>query len=96
MYSLNKSEYRIFKPVEITIMRILRRKKKNRGDKPIRVIMHIYMEMLQGNSLYSYLKQKYHFIFLLQNYRSGGRNRYCLGQLLPMRGERMWRKGVRG
>jgi hypothetical protein len=33
------------------------KKKKNRGDEPICVIIHIYMEMSQGNSLYSYLKQ---------------------------------------
>jgi hypothetical protein len=33
--------------------------KKNRGDEPIGVIMHIFMEMSQGNSLcsYMYLKQ---------------------------------------
>jgi hypothetical protein len=33
--------------------------KKNRGDKPIEVIIHIYMELSQGNSLcsYFYLKQ---------------------------------------
>jgi hypothetical protein len=30
--------------------------KKNRGDKTIQVIIHIYMEMSQGNSLCSYLK----------------------------------------
>jgi hypothetical protein len=34
------------------------RKKKNRGDKPIWTKIHIYMEISQGNSLYSYLKQK--------------------------------------
>jgi hypothetical protein len=31
--------------------------KKNREDEPIQVIMHIYKEMSQGNSLCSYLKQ---------------------------------------
>jgi hypothetical protein len=33
----------------------LGRKEKNR-DEPVRVIIHIYMEMSQGNSLCSYLK----------------------------------------
>jgi hypothetical protein len=32
--------------------------KKIRGDKPIGVIIHIYMEPLQGNSLCSYLYLK--------------------------------------
>jgi hypothetical protein len=36
------------------------------------------MEISQGNSLHSYLKQKYHF-FLLQNQRKGGQNKCCLG-----------------
>jgi hypothetical protein len=33
--------------------------KRNRGDKPVGVIIHIYMEKSQGNSLcsYFYLKQ---------------------------------------
>jgi hypothetical protein len=43
MCSLYKNEYRIFKPVETTIKK--GRKKKNRGDEPIWVIIHIYMEM---------------------------------------------------
>jgi hypothetical protein len=51
MYSLYKNEYRIFKPVEITMRRGLRRKEKNRGDEPMWVIIHIYMEVSQGNSL---------------------------------------------
>jgi hypothetical protein len=34
------------------------RKEKNRGDEPIWVIMHIYMEMSQWNTIQSYLKQK--------------------------------------
>jgi hypothetical protein len=33
------------------------KKGKNRGDEPIQVIIHIYMEISQGNSLCSYLKQ---------------------------------------
>jgi hypothetical protein len=40
MYFLYKNEYRIFKPVEITIRRRLREKEKNRGDEPIWVIIH--------------------------------------------------------
>jgi hypothetical protein len=32
-------------------------KKKNRGDDPIWVIIQIYMEMSQGNSMYNYLTQ---------------------------------------
>jgi hypothetical protein len=55
MYFLHKSEYRIFKPVEITIRRI-RLKEKNR-DGTIHVIIHICKEMSQGNSLCSCLKQ---------------------------------------
>jgi hypothetical protein len=55
MYLLYKSEYRILNPVEITVRREEGRKKKNRGDEPIRVIIHTYMEMSQGNSLYRYL-----------------------------------------
>jgi hypothetical protein len=58
MYSLHKNEYKIFKPVEITIRVDLGRKKKNRGDKPIWVIILTYMEMSHGNSLCSYLKEK--------------------------------------
>jgi hypothetical protein len=32
-------------------------RRKNRGDEPIRVLINIYMEMLHGNTLYSYLNQ---------------------------------------
>jgi hypothetical protein len=38
--------------------------KKNKRDEPIRITIHIYMEMSQGNSLCSYLKQaKMSFFF---------------------------------
>jgi hypothetical protein len=38
--------------------------KKTSGEEPVRVIIHIYMEMSQGNSLRSYLKQtKMSFFF---------------------------------
>jgi hypothetical protein len=33
------------------------RKKKNRGDEPILIIIHIYMDISKGNFLCSYLKQ---------------------------------------
>jgi hypothetical protein len=45
MYFLYKNEYTIFKPVEITTRRGLSREEKNRGDEPIWVIIHIYMEL---------------------------------------------------
>jgi hypothetical protein len=47
------------------------RKEKNTGDEPIPVIKHIYMEVSQGNSLCSYLKQKCLF--------SKTENRSCSG-----------------
>jgi hypothetical protein len=56
-YSLYKNEYRIFKPIETTIRRRLNSEKRNKGDEPIWVLIQIYMEMSQRNSLYSYLKQ---------------------------------------
>jgi hypothetical protein len=39
-------------------------------DKPIWVIMHIYLEMSQGNSLYSYLKQN---VFFFKNGEQEGK-----------------------
>jgi hypothetical protein len=47
IYFLYKNEYRIFKPVGITVRGDYGRKKKNRGDKLIRAIIHIYMGMSQ-------------------------------------------------
>jgi hypothetical protein len=44
-YFLYKNECRNFKTVEITIRRELSRKEKNGGEEPIRIIIHIYMEM---------------------------------------------------
>jgi hypothetical protein len=35
MYFLHKYEYAIFKPVEITIQRVLRKKEEKGGDEPI-------------------------------------------------------------
>jgi hypothetical protein len=47
--------------------------KKNRGDEPIGVVIHIYMEISQGNSLcnYLYLEQT-KMSFFLQNQRAEG------------------------
>jgi hypothetical protein len=62
------------------------RKEKNRGDEPIQVIIHIYMEMSQGNSLCIYLKQtKMSFFFFLQNWKR--QNRSCLGVGTSGKGE---------
>jgi hypothetical protein len=47
--------------------------KKIRGDKPIGVIIHIYMEISQGNpcvATYISKKQKCHFFFFLLKIRS--------------------------
>jgi hypothetical protein len=67
---------------------------ENRRDEPICVIIHKNMEMSQRNSLFSYLKQKYHFVFTkLENRRAG----LVLSKVLvPVGGERMWGKGVGG
>jgi hypothetical protein len=83
MYFLYKNAYRTFTTVEITIRRGLRWK----GDEPIQVIIHIYMEMSQGNSLYkNSLFKKKSFSFLSQNWRIGRQNRSCLGELVPAGG----------
>jgi hypothetical protein len=76
MYSLYKNEYSILKSVEKIYERDSSRKKKNRGDEPSQAIIHIYMEEPEGNSLCSYL---------LQNQKIGGKNRSCLGELIPAR-----------
>jgi hypothetical protein len=50
--------------------------KKNRGDEPILVISHAYMEMSQRNSLYGYLKQgkiSFFFLFLYKIRKQEGR-----------------------
>jgi hypothetical protein len=55
--------------------------------------LYIYMEIPQGNSLCSYLKStKMSFFSLLQNQRTEGQNRSCLGRLIPVGGgkERVW------
>jgi hypothetical protein len=58
--------------------------KKNKGNEHIGAIIQTHMEISQGNSLYSYLylkqaKMSFLFFFLLQNQRTGGQNRSCLG-----------------
>jgi hypothetical protein len=51
-------------------------------------ILHINMEIQQGNSMCSYLKQPKISFFssslLIQNQRTGGLNRSCLGVLVPV------------
>jgi hypothetical protein len=52
MYFLYKNEYRIWNHKKgWNHKKVEGRKKKNRGDEPIRVIIHTYMEMSQWNSL---------------------------------------------
>jgi hypothetical protein len=63
------------------------RKKKNGGDKPNQAIIHrIYVYTQKCHKEMPYVailnKQKWHFIvffFLIQNQRTGGQNRSCLG-----------------
>jgi hypothetical protein len=55
--------------------------KKNRGDEPIGVIVHIYMEISQRN-FFTSNKQIVVFSFFLcplQNWRTRGQNRSCWG-----------------
>jgi hypothetical protein len=101
MYSLYKNEYRIFKLVETIIRKGLGRKEKNRGDKPNWAIIHIYMEMPQGNSLCSYLKQAKmsFFIFSCFSYTKSENRR--VEQVLPGRAgssrrRRRWGNGEEG
>jgi hypothetical protein len=63
--------------------------KKNRGDNPIVVIIHTYMEISQGNSLCRYLYVKeakmscfsfYLLFFLLKNWKKEGQNRFFQGK----------------
>jgi hypothetical protein len=77
------------KPVGITTGMGL--KKKNRGDEPIWVIIHIHMEMSQGNSLYSYLnKQKYHLKFFVFTKMKNSRAEQVLsGGLVQWEGQDM-------
>jgi hypothetical protein len=56
MYTIYKNKYTKFKPIETNI-RGLGRKKKNRGEELIWVIMHICKEMLQGH-LFFFLREQ--------------------------------------
>jgi hypothetical protein len=74
--------------------------KKIRRDKPIRVIIHIYMENHKETpclASYLYFKQAKtsfspSFIFFLQNQRTGGQNGSCRGG----RGWYQWEGGGGG
>jgi hypothetical protein len=72
--------------------------KKNRGDEPIGVVMHTYMEVSQGNCLcsYPYLKQAKNVIFFL--FSSAVSKNRRVEQVMrwvgsvPVRVGRWWRK----
>jgi hypothetical protein len=78
--------------------------KRTGRDEPIGVVIHIFMETTQGNTLCSYLylklvKMPYFCfyllcIFLLQNWRTGGWNRFCGGRCLALVGGAVAGKGV--
>jgi hypothetical protein len=81
IHSLYNNGYRNLKLAETTIRKV-GRMKKNRGDEPVGVIIHIYMEISHGNSLcLSQTNKNVMFFFftfsLLQNWRTGGWNRSC-------------------
>jgi hypothetical protein len=52
------------------------------------------MEMPQGNSLYSYLKQTKNVFFVSLNQRTEMLNRSCLVALVPVGVGKRWGKGV--
>jgi hypothetical protein len=75
--------------------------KKIRGGKPIGVIIHIYMEISQGNTLYRYLYLKHtkmscFSLYLLSFFSTKSENRK-VEQVLP-RGEswHQWKEEVMG
>jgi hypothetical protein len=81
--------------------------KKIKGDKPIGVIIHIYMGLPQGKSLCSYLYFKqakmssfsFH-LFSFFYYKIGEQESKTglaqRGGLTPVGGEKCWGKGVEG
>jgi hypothetical protein len=69
MYSLYKNEYRILKLFEITMRKGPKWKEESRGNEPDWAIKHIYMEVPQGNSLCSFLKQANMYLFFLSENR---------------------------
>jgi hypothetical protein len=94
MYSLYKNEYRNFKPVEVTIRRL--RKKKYRGDELIWVIIHIYIDMSEENSLCCYLKQTKMIFFSSTKSENKRAGKILPGCLVPEGQGRSWgRKGHR-
>jgi hypothetical protein len=79
--------------------------KKIRGDKPIGVIIHVYVEIPQGNSLcsYLYLKQAkmschsfslFSFFFHKIGQQEGKTSPAQGGGLAPVEAGSCWRKGV--
>jgi hypothetical protein len=68
---------------------------KNRGDEPVWVIIHIYMEISQGNSRCSYLKQiKMPFSFSFTKSKNRRAKQVLSGGLVPVGREKSWGKGV--
>jgi hypothetical protein len=110
IYSPCKNEYRILKLAKATIRKGLklnekkRIEKKNR-DETIGIIVHIYVEMSQGNYLCNYLlsqtrKNVSFFSFFLYKIREQeGRTGPVQGmgeELVPVGGGRWQGKGVKG
>jgi hypothetical protein len=75
------------------------RKKKNRGDELIQVILYIrntYIEMSQGNSPCSHIKQikmSIRFFIKIGEQRT---EQILSGKLLLVGGRRMWEKEIGG
>jgi hypothetical protein len=82
-----KNEYSDLKLAEATMGRGTGIAKRSGRDESVWVAIHKCMETTQGISLYSYLYLKpaklpcfsYYLLYfsLLQNQRTGGRNRFC-------------------
>jgi hypothetical protein len=64
-YSSYKNEYRNFKPVENTVRSGLRHTEEIQRRRIKSAIIHMNMEVPQGNFLCSYLKQQKHAFLLL-------------------------------
>jgi hypothetical protein len=103
IYSLYKNEYRNLKPTETTIRKGEGRMKKIRGDKPVGVIIHIYKEISQENSLcsYLYLKQtKCHvfsfYLFIFSFTKSENKRAELVLPAGTHRRGRCWEKGIGG
>jgi hypothetical protein len=70
-------------------------RRKNRGYEPIWDIIHIYMEISQGNSLCSYLEENCHF-FSFTKLEDKRAEQVLLGGLVPVGGLWRWGKSVEG